>query len=125
MAFDITLIAMDVPEHLPDSSRSGKRWGLAAVASAGVCVLCFAYLNWDGCWFYWNRARGLAGFALLWRFEYAPSISANGTIGAYAIKATPLRRPCGCARSLTIANDGRLDYTLQERAATASDELLQ
>jgi hypothetical protein len=36
------------------------------VASAGVCVLWFAYLNWDGCWFYWNRARGLAGFALLW-----------------------------------------------------------
>lgn len=198
---------MDVPEHLPDSSRSGKRWGLAAVASAGVCVLWFAYLNWDGCWFYWNRARGLAGFALLWlwllllfglkmkgrfvfvaftllvlcfsqvesshvaaaessavatlreyrsalesyavrqqppsyprtlpdivslyplrrayRFEYAPSISASGTIEAYAIEATPLGRPCGCARSFTIANDGRLYCTLQERAATASDELLQ
>jgi hypothetical protein len=39
---------------------------LAAVASAGVWVLWFAYLNWDGCWFHWNRARGLAGFALLW-----------------------------------------------------------
>jgi hypothetical protein len=198
---------MDVPEHLPGSSRSRRRWGLAAVASAGVCALWFAYLNWDGCWFYWSRARGLAGFALLWlwllllfglkmkgrfvfvaftllvlffsqvesshvaaaessavatlreyrsdlesygvkqqrpsyprtlpnimslyplrrayRFEYTPSISADGTINAYVVKATPLRRSCGCARSFTIANDGRLYYTLQERAATASDELLQ
>jgi hypothetical protein len=39
------------------------------IGSCGECgclrsVVC--YLNWDGCWFYWNRARGLAGFALLW-----------------------------------------------------------
>ena len=207
VCFDITLLAMDVREHLPSSSHSRKRWGLAAAASACICVLWLAYLNWDGCWFYWNRLRGMAGFAFLWlwllllfglkmkgrfvfvaftllfvffsqvenshvaaaessavatlreyrsalesykveqrqasyprtlpnivsayplrrayHFEYTPSVSANGAIDAYVIKATPLRRSCGCARSFTIGDDGLLYYTLQERAATVSDQLLQ
>jgi hypothetical protein len=60
-----------------------------------------------------------------YRFEYVPSVSANGTIDAYIIKATPLRRSCGCIRSFTIAEDGRLYVTLEERAATVSDQLLQ
>jgi hypothetical protein len=61
----------------------------------------------------------------LYRFEYAPSFSSTGTIVAYLIKATPARRSCGCTTSFTIADDGRLYYTRQERGATVSDPLLQ
>src|SRR5260370_30290965 len=57
---------MVIPEHLPTSSRARKRWAVAAAASACICALWFAYVNRDGCWFYWNRAPGLTGFALLW-----------------------------------------------------------
>jgi len=60
-----------------------------------------------------------------YRFQHVPSVSANGTIGAYIIKATPIRRSCGCTRSFTIADDGQLYYSLEERAATVSDPLLQ
>lgn len=199
---------MASPEHLPSSSRPGKRWGVAATASACICVLWFAYLNRDGCWFYLRGMRGLTVFVFPWlwlllifgfrmkgrlvlvvltlfgllfwphidsvrfaaaessavatlrqfrstlesykvqqrqpsyprtlpnvepayplrstyRFEYVPSVSANGTIGAYIIKATPMRRFCGCTRSFTIGDDGQLYYTLEERAATVSDPLLQ
>ncbi len=198
---------MVVPEHLPTSSRAGKRWGAAAASSAGICALWFAYLDRDGCWLYWHGTRGLGVFTfpLLWlallfgfrmkgrfalvaltllgllfwphvdtlhaaaaesravgrlrelrsalesykieqrqptyprtlpdvpgyplentyRFEYFPSVSPDGTIVAYVIKATPVRRSCGCTRSFTIAEDGRLYYTLQDRAATVSDQLLQ
>lgn len=61
----------------------------------------------------------------VYRFEYVPTVSSDGTVDAYVITATPLRRNCGCTRSFTIANDGRLYFTLEERAATVSDELLQ
>jgi hypothetical protein len=207
VCWDITLAAVVVSEHLPGESRATKRWTVAAVVSACVCALWFAYVNRDGCWFYWNRTRGLTGFALLWlwllllfglrlkgrfvlvaftlfilyfsqiesshvaaaessavgtlreyrsaiesdkverrhssypptlpnivsayplrrayRFQYTPSVSASGSIDGYVIKATPLRRSCGCTRSFTIANDGRLYYTMEERAATFSDESLQ
>jgi hypothetical protein len=60
-----------------------------------------------------------------YRFEYIPSVSANGTIDAYIITATPLRRSCGCTRSFTIAEDGRLYVTLEDRAATVSDQPLK
>ena len=182
-----------------------KRWGVAAAASAGVCVVWFAYLNRDGCWLYLRGTRGLTVFLFPWlwllllfgfkargklalvaltllgllfwphidsvafaaaessavatlrqmhsalesskikssyprtlptidfsyplrstyRFEYVPSVSTDGTVHAYIIKATPLRRSCGCTRSFTIGDDGRLYYTLEERAATVSDPLLQ
>ena len=59
-----------------------------------------------------------------YRFEYVPSRSPNAAIAGYLIKATPQRLHCGCKRSFTIADDGHLYYTLQERAATVSDELL-
>ncbi len=184
---------------------SRKRWGVAAAASAGVCVLWFAYLDRDGCWLYLRGTRGLTVFIFPWlwllllfgfkvkgklalvaltlvgllfwphidsvafaaaessavatlremhsalesskskssyprtlptidysyllrstyRFEYAPSVAADGTIHTYIIKTTPLRRSCGCFRSFTIADDGRLYCTLEERAATISDPLLQ
>jgi hypothetical protein len=60
-----------------------------------------------------------------YRFEYVPTFSSKGTIDTYVIKATPLRRSCGCTRSFTIGNDGSLYFTLEERAATASDQPVQ
>ena len=187
------------------SDKSRKRWGVAAAASASVCILWFAYLNRDGCWLYVRGTDGLILFLFPWlwlvllfgfkvrgklalvaltllgllfwphidsvafaaaesrtvatlrqmhlvlessrtnnsyprrlptidslyslgsayRFEYVPSVLPDGTVYAYVIKATPLRRVCGCTRSFTIADDGRLFYTLEERAATVSDPVLQ
>src|SRR6266496_354321 len=63
-------------------------------------------------------------FQNTYRFEYSPSVSSDGTIVNYVIKATPARRSCGCTRTFTIVADGRLYYTLEERAATVSDQLL-
>jgi hypothetical protein len=185
-----------------------KRWFWAATLSAGICLLCFSYLNRDGCWlvlrglrivltiffFPWLWLLLLFGFktkgriiliaftivgALLWptvetsyvgaaesnavgrlrqlhaaletykvehkeqrypqnlpnltssypvekayRFVYVPSRSPDGTITSYLIQATPLCRPCGCPRSFTITSGGKVYYTLEERAATISDNLL-
>jgi hypothetical protein len=152
---------------------------VAAAASAGVCVLWFAYLDRDGCWLYLRWERGLTVFLFPWVwllllfgfkargklallalillgllfwphidsvtcaaaessavatlrqmhsalessktkssyprmfpsidssyplrstywFEYVPSVSPDGTVHAYIIRATPLRRSCGCIRS--------------------------
>ena len=199
---------MTGPKRLPKSAHSSKRWGLAAVATAVVCLLWFAYLNRDGCWFYWHGWRGSSVFIAPWlwltllvglkmkgrivllavsvmgllflphidiahvaaaessavgtlrqlhsalesyktgqqlqsyprtlpqiqssyplmsayHFEYVPSVSTAGIVGGYIIEAIPVRRACGCNRSFTIADDGRMYYTLQERAATTSDQLLQ
>jgi len=60
-----------------------------------------------------------------YRFEYVPSVAENGTIGSYIVKATPLRRWCGCTRSFTLMDDGKLYSTREDRPATISDELLQ
>jgi len=60
-----------------------------------------------------------------YRFQYLPSRSSGGTINGYYIQATPKRRDCGRMRSFTIASDGRLYGTLEERAATTSDGRLE
>ena len=60
-----------------------------------------------------------------YRFQYVPSRSSGGTINGYYIQATPKRRDCGGMRSFTIASDGRLYGTLEERAATTSDARLE
>jgi hypothetical protein len=60
-----------------------------------------------------------------YRFHYVPSFSANGTIDAYMIEATPVRRICGCKRSFTVTDDDRWYATLEDRAATVSDEPLR
>jgi hypothetical protein len=187
-----------------------KRWFWAATLSAGICLLCFSYLNRDGCWLVLRGLRiALSLFFLPWlwlllllgfktkgrmiliaftivgalalfrttvdssyigvaessaihrlfqmqaaletykvehkeqgypqnlpnltssypvekayRFVYAPSRSPDGTITSYLIQATPLCRPCGCPRSFTITSGGKVYYTLEERAATISDNLL-
>ena len=199
---------MALPKQLFSELHSGKRWGLAATASACICLLWFAYLDRDGCWFYWRGTSALTIFVFPWlwflalfglktkgrlilvvctllgsvflppvhtvhivaaessavarlrslhsdvetyrfeqhlsgyprtlpnveaarqvqkdyRFEYLPTVSSDGTIASYVITATPIRRSCGCARSFTIAEDGRFYYTMQDRAAATSDQLLQ
>jgi hypothetical protein len=60
-----------------------------------------------------------------YRFEYIPRRSANGKIVSYIIQATPARRDCDFHRSFTITDDGRVFWTLEQRAATVSDILYQ
>jgi hypothetical protein len=62
-------------------------------------------------------------FGSTYRFEYVPSVPANRRADNYIVKATPLRRSCGCM-SFTIANDGRIYYTREDRPATISDPSL-
>jgi hypothetical protein len=61
----------------------------------------------------------------IYRFEYVPSLSAGGSIDSYVIQATPLRRSCGCTLSFTIAHDGLLHYTREDRPAANFDEQLR
>ena len=59
-----------------------------------------------------------------YRFEYIPKRSAKGDIIGYVIEATPACCDCEFHRSFTIADDGRVFWTLEPRAATPSDMLL-
>jgi hypothetical protein len=59
-----------------------------------------------------------------YRFVYVPSRSPDGTITSYLIQATPLCSPCGCTRSFTITDGGKVYFTAEGRAATISDNLL-
>jgi hypothetical protein len=59
-----------------------------------------------------------------YRFAYVPSRSADGKISHYVIQATPARRECEFHRSFTIAEDGKVYWTLEPRAATSSDMLV-
>jgi hypothetical protein len=59
-----------------------------------------------------------------YRFAYVPSRSAEGKILHYVIQATPARRECEFHRSFTIAEDGKVFWTLEPRAATLSDMLV-
>jgi hypothetical protein len=187
-----------------------KRWFWAATLSTGICLLCFNYLNRDGCWLVLRGLRiALSFFLLPWlwlflllgfktkgrmiliaftivgalslfwttvdssyiavaessavhrllqmqaaleiykvehkeqtyprnlpnltasypaekayRFVYVPSRSPDGNITSYLIQATSLCRPCGCTRSFTITSGGKVYFTVEERAATISDNLL-
>src|SRR6266404_6256891 len=51
--------SMTTSDHIPRRTRHVKRWGVAVAASVSVCGLWFAYLNWDGCWFFLRGTRGL------------------------------------------------------------------
>jgi hypothetical protein len=54
--------SMTTSDPIPRRTRHVKRWGVAAAASVSVCGLWFAYLNWDGCWFFLRGTRGLITF---------------------------------------------------------------
>jgi hypothetical protein len=56
-----------------------------------------------------------------YRFAYVPSRSADGRVLHYMIQATPARRECEFHRSFAIAEDGKVYWTLEPRAATLSD----
>lgn len=59
-----------------------------------------------------------------YRFTYVPIRSEDGKVLHYLIQATPARRECGFHRSFTIAEDGKVYWTLEPRAATPSDMLV-
>jgi hypothetical protein len=59
-----------------------------------------------------------------YRFAYVPIRSADGKVLHYVIQATPARRECEFHRSFTIAEDGKVYWTLEPRAATLSDMFL-
>ena len=56
-----------------------------------------------------------------YRFAYVPSRSTDGKVLHYVIQATPARRECEFHRSFTIAENGKVYWTLEPRAATLSD----
>ncbi len=60
-----------------------------------------------------------------YRFEYVPNRSPNGEIRSYVLQAAPARRDCYLHRSFTITNDAKVFWTLEPRAATPSDTLVQ
>jgi hypothetical protein len=60
-----------------------------------------------------------------YRFEYLPKRSGSGAISGYIIQATPTRRDCAFHRSFTIADDGRVFWTVEPRAAAPSDRLVE
>ena len=60
-----------------------------------------------------------------YKYEYLPDRDTSGEIVSYVVQATPKRRDCDFYVSFTIADDGRVFYTYEARAARTSDELLQ
>ena len=59
-----------------------------------------------------------------YQFAYVPSRSVDGKVLHYVIQATPARRECEFHKSFTIAEDGKVYWTLEPRAATLSDMLV-
>ena len=84
-----------------------------------------------------SRERGFAsilptittGFPVqqFYRFDYLPDRSNDGTIKSFRIAATllPGPRSCGCIRSFLIASDGTVHYTMESRAATGDDAVVE
>jgi hypothetical protein len=60
-----------------------------------------------------------------YRFEYVPSVSANGTIDAYVIKATPVRRSVDVTEASPLRMTVACTTRLKNEGATVSDQLLQ
>ena len=63
--------------------------------------------------------------ARTYRFECVACAAINASNCAYALEARPLRRRCGCTRSFTMFDDGRVFHTREDRPAAPSDEPLQ
>jgi Tfp pilus assembly protein PilE len=61
-----------------------------------------------------------------YRFEYVPLRSgAGGAIDGFLLKARPQRYDCGCTMSLTLATNGKIYMTQENREATANDPTLE
>jgi hypothetical protein len=58
-------------------------------------------------------------------FEYVPGRDTDGKIVSYLLQATPRRRDCYFYLSFTIADDGKVFYTFEPRAATTADKMLE
>jgi hypothetical protein len=60
-----------------------------------------------------------------YKYEYIPSRDKSGGIVGYVVQATPKRRDCDFYVSFTIADDGKVFYTYEPRAATTADRILE
>ena len=60
-----------------------------------------------------------------YKYKYVPSRNAGGELVGYVVQATPRRRDCDFYWSFTITDDGKVFYTYEPRAATASDKILE
>lgn len=61
-----------------------------------------------------------------YRFEYTPQYSTkDGIIDGFLLKARPQRYDCGCTLSLTLATNGKVYMTQENREATAKDPILE
>jgi hypothetical protein len=60
-------------------------------------------------------------------FGYEPVREPDGAVKAYVLTARPVRRSrnCGCARSFAMNADGQVHYTLEDRPATLTDNVLE
>jgi hypothetical protein len=58
-------------------------------------------------------------------YEYVPRRDATGRIVGYLVRATPKRRDCDFPSSFAIADDGKVFYTLEPRAAATTDKILE
>jgi hypothetical protein len=60
-----------------------------------------------------------------YRFEYISNRAVDGKVRSYLVQAIPARRGCDLNRSFTITSDDKIFWTLEPRAATPTDTLLQ
>jgi hypothetical protein len=68
---------------------------------------------------------GVSPYAKFYIFKYVPARDADRRVASYLVQATPRRRECGFYMSFTIADDGKVFYTLEPRAATTADKNLE
>jgi hypothetical protein len=60
-----------------------------------------------------------------YQYKYLSIRSAEGKTNNYTIESTPTRRTCDFYYSFTLADDGRIFYTAEPRAATSSDRVVE
>lgn len=60
-----------------------------------------------------------------YKYEYVPSRDTTRKLVGYVVQATPTRRDCDFYISFTIADDGKVFYTFEPRAATTADKVLE
>ena len=71
------------------------------------------------------EALGYPQTLRFYRFEYLPQHSSgDAKISGFLLKARPVRYECGCTASFTVASDGKIHMTQEDREATLNDPTL-
>jgi hypothetical protein len=105
-----------------------RRWLLAASGSAAICAAWFAYVNRDGCWFFWNGAVGVAIFVVPWLWLVVFfGLRLFGKIGLLVVSVVVLAVtmpsfdywPRSAAESSAIGTLRQLQRSLQEAKSAA------